>query len=122
MKKVLFALALLLSFYSSFSASRKETPVIVLGRSHDIFYFKICKAMVGGVVEVYSPQGNVIETQNLDNRKLIIDFFDMAPGDYTIKVKKDGTEEVFTYHRRGKQVALIVNSSSASKLQADPDK
>ncbi|HEY5823778.1 MAG TPA: hypothetical protein VIT44_05410, partial [Cyclobacteriaceae bacterium] len=91
MKKVIFALALIISFYSSFSATRKETPVVVLSTSHDIFYFKICKAMIGGKVEVYSPEGEVVGTQNLDNRKLIIDFFDMAPGDYTIKVKKENT-------------------------------
>jgi len=122
MKKIIFALALMMSFYSSFGVPLKDTPVVILGRSHDIFYFKIGKAMVGGTVEVYSPEGNVIGTQNLDNRKLIIDFFDMAPGYYTIKVKKEGTEETFTYHRKGNQVALRVNSTGALKSIINPDK
>jgi len=122
MKKVIFTLALIISFYSSFSTTRKDTPVVVLKTSHDIFYFKICKTMIGGKVEVYSPEGNVVGTQNLDNRKLIIDFFDMAPGDYTIKVKKENTEETFTYHREGYQMVIKASSTDDSKSPANPNK
>jgi hypothetical protein len=122
MKKVIFAFALLLSFYGPFGATAKETPVVVLSTSHDIFYFKICKTMVGGMVEVYNPEGKVVGTQNLDSRKLIIDFFDMAPGDYTIKVKKENTEETFTYHRDGFQMVVKEGATDASKLPADLSK
>jgi len=122
MKKVIFALALLISSYSSFSATLKDTPVVVLSTSHDIFYFKICKTMVGGTVEVYNPEGKMVGTQNLDNRKLIIDFFDMAPGNYTIKVKKENIEETFTYHRDGYQMVVRAASTDASKSQVSPGK
>jgi hypothetical protein len=98
MKKIILAIALLASSYNAFS---KEIPVVVLNTSHDIFYFKIGKSMMGGVVEVYNPEGKIVGTQNLDNRKLIIDFFDMAPGNYIIKVKKDNVEETFSYQRTG---------------------
>src|SRR6478609_4425208 len=121
MKKVIFTLALIIAFYSSFSTGLKDTPVVVLSTSHDIFYFKICKTMIGGTVEVYSPEGKVVGTQNLDDRKLIIDFFDMAPGDYTIKVKKENTEETFTYHKDGYQMVIKESSTVASKLLADPN-
>ena len=122
MKKVILTLALIISFYSSFSTTRKNTPVVVLSTSHDIFYFKISKTMVGGTVEVYNPEGKIVGAQNLDNRKLIIDFFDMAPGDYTIKVKKENTQEIFTYHREGYQMVIKSDSTDVSKSQANPDK
>jgi hypothetical protein len=115
MKKLIFAFALLLSSYHAISnPSKKEIPVVVLNTSHDIFYFKICKALIGGTVKVYSPAGQLVATQNLDSKKLIIDFFDMAPGEYKIVVKKDNIEETFTYGRQGYNM-VVMNEVPASK-------
>jgi hypothetical protein len=106
MKKVIFAIAILFSTYHAIGSPLKEIPVVVLNTSHDIFYFKIRKTMIGGTVEVYNPSGQLVASQNMDNKKLIIDFFDMAPGDYKIVVKKDNVQETFNYIRRGLDLAV----------------
>ncbi len=55
--------------------------------------------MVGGKVEVYDADGNLVRTQELNKCKLIVDFFDLPPGDYRVKVTKECFEEIFDYHR-----------------------
>lgn len=76
-----------------------DASVTVLAKSHHIFYFKVCKNMIGGRVEVYAHDGSLIRTQKLNRSKFIVDFIDLEPGDYTVKVTKDCFEEIFDYHR-----------------------
>ncbi len=116
MKKIIFAITVLFASFSAMANPVKEAPVVVLNTTHDIFYFKICKSMMGGTAEVFDAAGNLVITQNLDNRKLIIDFFEMLPGDYTIKVKKENTEETFAYHRN--DYTLTVSASDVLTLTA----
>jgi hypothetical protein len=119
MKKAVFVLAVLLAFYTSFAKSPNGTGTVVmqLATSHEIFYFKACRTMLGATVEVYDPTGKQVATQNLNKRKLIIDFFDMAPGDYKVVVTKNGTGQVFYYHRRDfVNHDIVVASTSGTTL------
>ncbi len=117
MKKVILSLAALLISLSAFSftpAKSKPSHVTGLAESHEIFYIRICKVMAGGKVEVYNSAGELVGAQDLNERKLIVDFFDMVPGDYTVKVIKDGMEEVFDFHKKGEVNEVEANVSSAS--------
>ena len=62
--------------------------VDVLITSHEVFYFKIDKGWIGGEVEVLDSAAQHISSQILDKKKIMIDFFDLAPGTYTIVLKK----------------------------------
>lgn len=118
MKKIIIAIAVIFSSYSAIANTVKEAPVVVLNSTQEIFYFKICKTMIGGTAEVFDAAGNLVGTQKLDSRKMIIDFFEMAPGDYTIKVKKEGVEETFNYHIND----YSIKSTDALILAAAPGK
>lgn len=117
MKKIILSLATLLISLSAFSfapAKPKPSHVTGLAASHEIFYIRICKVMAGGKVEVYNSAGELVGAQDLNDRRLIVDFFEMVPGDYTVKVIKDGIEEIFDFHKKGQVNEAEANASSAS--------
>lgn len=89
----------MLTATSALWASHKACPVRVLSIKSDIFYFKVDKIFLGATVEVYAQNGEIIFTEKVTNRKTIVDFYFEDPGTYTIRLKKDGKEEHFTYHK-----------------------
>lgn len=120
MKKLVFAIAVLFASFNAIGSTMKDTPVTVLNTSLDVFYFKIDKMMIGGTVEVYNQAGEVVATQNLESKKLIIDFFEILPGDYKIVVKKDQIEETFNYtkidyHEVSNNTLTVITPSTPGK-------
>ena len=89
-------------FLASFTTMASPTSgVDVLTVSHEIFYFKVDESWIGGEVDVLGADSLQVTAQKLDKKKIVIDFFDLAPGTYTIVIKKKNNcecdREKFTY-------------------------
>ena len=54
----------------------------------NLFTLKTEKEFIGAQVEVYNFNGELITSQSLQKRKMVIDFADVLDGTYTIKVVK----------------------------------
>ena len=92
---LLFA-ALMIAGASTFANSNPES-VRVISVKRDIFYFKVCRSFIGGTIEVYGENGQVICSDKIQNHKSILDFYLLDTGFYKIKIKKDDHEVTFGY-------------------------
>lgn len=107
MKKIvlLLALSLLLATVMSLSAavipSRHEEVVdIVSTKYKNLFVFKAERKLLGAKVEVYSMNGNLVTSQRLHRRKMIIDFCDVKFGEYIIRITKGDEKQEFHYVKK----------------------
>lgn len=105
MKKILMILALIccLTAVKANAATTKANAklVLVLSVNRDLFYFSLEKEYFQDAkVEIYDAQGVLQCVEILNNRKTIIDFFDMPSGKYTIKVKKGVLVEDFDFEKK----------------------
>ena len=57
-------------------------------KEENLFVVKADKSLVGALVEIYSPNGELLTAQHLAKRKLVIDFSAADKGAYTIRVVK----------------------------------
>ncbi|NOS92692.1 MAG: hypothetical protein HOP30_12270 [Cyclobacteriaceae bacterium] len=62
-----------------------------------LFILKTTRQFKGGEVEVYSSSGYLVTSHRLIRRKMVIDFKNVTPGSYRIKVKKGASIEEFTF-------------------------
>lgn len=76
------------------------TVEVHTAKRNDRFVFTIDKSMRGGEVTVVYTNGDVVTTQKLTRRKMIIDFKQVKGGNYTIVVSKGGQEERFQFEKR----------------------
>jgi hypothetical protein len=107
MKKIvlLLALSLLLATAMSLSAavipSKHEEVVDVVNTKYkNLFVFKAERKLIGAKVEVYSMNGDLVTTQRLHRRKMIIDFCDVKFGEYTIRITKGNQKQEFHYVKK----------------------
>ena len=92
----LIALVILLSSTAVLAGQSPEAHhVFVISVQREVFYFKVDKEFLGATIEVYDTQGVLLVTEKVIKRKMIIDFFQRAPGLYTIKIAKGNTVEEF---------------------------
>lgn len=68
-------------------------------RIKDLFVFKTGKKLIGATVEIRSADGDLLTTQNLRNKKMIIDFSSVDLGTYIIRVSKGKRTEEFIYRK-----------------------
>ncbi len=73
---------------------------VVPSRHQNLFVFTTKKAMRGAEVKVLHTSGDVVTSQRLYKRKMIIDFCDVKPGTYTIVVQKGKAKEEFQYVKK----------------------
>lgn len=66
----------------------------------NVFVFKGDKKFEGAKVEVLYANGEVVTTQTMQKRKLIIDFCDVKEGVYTIRVSKGNRMQEFHYNKK----------------------
>lgn len=100
--------------------SSKAMSVLVLSTSHEVFYFKVSKEMLQGTVEVYNEQQQLVGRQLLDKRKMIIDFFDAAPGSYKIKVTNQTQSFEYTYEKQGNVAQMKISGSGGGSVGNQP--
>ena len=86
-------------FVAGSSHAHGHRPVSVLAVRNDIFYFKVDKAFIGAVVEVYASSGELVMTQSVTRHKMLIDFYDRSEDDYTIRIKSPCTEINYLYSK-----------------------
>ena len=86
---------------SSLTASAMEAiEIIEPPKTKNLFMLKTEKEFVGAQVEVYNSRGELITTQSLQKRKMVIDFGDALFGQYTIRVIKGGERQEFRYVKK----------------------
>ena len=105
----MFILALILS---PSVASATESPVRVISTKSDIFYFKVDRAFVGAIIEVYSPEGVLIISDTVTHHKAIIDFYHQKGGRYSIKIKKNDREAHFTFEKADAHPIVAIEPSA----------
>jgi hypothetical protein len=81
-------------------ASAKDEIIPVSSKYKNLFVFKADKEFVGATVEICYSNGDVVATQKLEKRKMIIDFCDTRFGAYTIRVTKGDKEQEFYYVKK----------------------
>lgn len=74
------------------------TPVS--SKYKNLFVFKTERSLIGAQVEVLSQNGDVVTSQKLQKRKMIIDFCDVRYGTYTIRVTKGNETKEFHYEKK----------------------
>ena len=80
----------------------KPEDAIIIGQTKNkgLFVYKTQRKFVGAMVEVYTSNGNLLTAQNIQKRKLIIDFGSAQKGTYIIRVVKGGDTREFQFVNR----------------------
>src|SRR5688572_2308952 len=91
-----------LIFFSSTAIAGTENDEISLvgSKYKNLFVFKTERKLVGAKVEVLSENGEVVTSQVLQKRKMIIDFCDVRFGTYTIRVTKGHRVKEYQYIKK----------------------
>lgn len=99
--KTLLAVVVALLIVTTGKAAKPE-DAIINGQTKvkSLFVYKAQKKFVGAMVEVYTSNGDLLTAQNIQKRKLIIDFGSALKDTYTIRVVKGDDIKEFQYHKR----------------------
>lgn len=99
--KTLIALVVAVMIVTTAEAAKPEDAIIVnQTKNKSLFVCKTQRKFVGALVEVYSSNGDLLTAQNLQKRKLIIDFGSTRKDTYTIRVVKGSDIREFQYVNR----------------------
>ena len=81
---------------------KKDTSEVTLTPTHykDLLILKVDKSFMGAVVEVHDSNGKIVATRELHKKKMIVDFFEIPYGSYTICVLKNSQKKEFNYTKR----------------------
>ena len=97
MRNIVILTCLLTLSTVGFAKEKGNSPVRVLSTKSDIFYFKVEKEFMNASIEVYDSKGQLLIRGVVTHTKTIIDFYNEAPGHFTVKIKKGDVEEIFEY-------------------------
>jgi len=99
--KTLITVVVALAIITSAHAAKPEEAIIIgHSKQKSLFVFKTQKKFLGATVEVYSSQGELLTSQNLQKRKMIIDFGSVTNDTYTIRVVKGNSIREYQYLKR----------------------
>lgn len=86
-----------------------DTVNVTLTPTHykDLLILKSTKTYMGAAVKVHNATGAVVSSSRIYKKKMIIDFYDIPYGTYTIRVVKDNKTLEFNYTK--KQDSGILN-------------
>lgn len=97
-KFVTILTVLILTAISSFAhdeTAQSDIKIIAV-KSHSVS-FKVNEVFVGGIIEVYDANNNLLEAEELASAHAMVRFHEKPSGRYTIKVKKENKETEFGY-------------------------
>jgi outer membrane lipoprotein-sorting protein len=100
--KTLIALVITLFFiaFSTLASNREAIERMNPPKHKNLFVFKADKKFLGARVEILTATGGVITAQNLEKRKMIIDFGSAQFGTYTIRVSKGNDTQEFHFIKK----------------------
>jgi hypothetical protein len=76
---------------------------VLNGKGHkhkSLFVYRAQKNMVGAQVEIFSSNGELLTTQTLYKKKMVIDFDSARFGNYTIRITKGINTKEFHYTKK----------------------
>ncbi|MBX2960946.1 MAG: hypothetical protein KF687_00455 [Cyclobacteriaceae bacterium] len=82
------------------ASSTDEVVDVIDSKYRNLFMFKADRKFIGASVEVYYANGDLITIQQLEKRKMIIDFCDVKFGEYTIRLKKGNDVQEYHYVKK----------------------
>ena len=99
--KTLLAVVVALMIVTTGNAGKPEDAIIIgQTKNKSLFVYKTQRKFVGAMVEVYTSNGDLLTAQNLQKRKLIIDFGTAIKDTYTIRVVKGNEIREFHFVKR----------------------
>lgn len=113
--KIFLLIVLMVVLASAVFAAPATTPLkdkdsVSVNTTHyrDLLILKAGKKFMGATVEVHDAAGAVIATSCIYKKKMIIDFYDIPYGSYTIRVIKN-KKVVLEFSHTKKQDSEILN-------------
>jgi hypothetical protein len=95
---LIFALALMVSALSSQAGTApSKYDVKVISTKRYIFYFKVDKRLIGANVQILDENQKEVSSEMVLRSRMILDFFFLRPGNYTVRISKDGAAVSFPY-------------------------
>jgi flagellar hook assembly protein FlgD len=84
---------------TAFASGKHADETITVGstKHRTFFVFKAQKKFVGATVEIYASNGDLLTTQNLERRKMVIDFGSVTTDTYTIRIIKGDARREYQY-------------------------
>jgi hypothetical protein len=111
MTKITFLFSMMIASTIGLSNGIKATdPVHVLSSRMRIVHLKLTREFIGATLEIYNESDELILSQVVNERKVLIDFDNQKQGIYIIKIKKGTDEDVMEYINRDS--SLIESESS----------
>ena len=99
--KILLAVVVALMMVTTGKAAKPDDAIIIgQTKNKSLFVYKTARKFAGAMVEVYASNGSLLTAQNLQKRKLIIDFGSVLTDTYTIRVVKGNDIQEFQYVKR----------------------
>ena len=99
--KTLLAIVVALMIVTTGQAAKPEDAINAgQTKNKSLFVYKTQRKFVGAMVEIYTSNGDLLTAQNIQKRKLIIDFGTAQKDTYTIRVVKDGDTKEFQFVKR----------------------
>ncbi len=95
---ILVVLVVLSALVTKTALGKEVRPVT--SKHKNLFVLKADKEYAGAIVEVFYSNGDLITSQKLEKKKMIIDFRDAKFGTYTIRVVKDNKKQEFYYEKK----------------------
>jgi hypothetical protein len=80
----------------------KDSVSVTVTPTHykDLLILKADKTYIGATVEVHDVTGALVASSQIHKKKMIIDFYDIPYGAYTICVVKDKKTHEFNYTKK----------------------
>ncbi len=95
--KTFFTIVMLLIASVSFAKPKPRNDFKILSVKKNVLYFKVDRAFVGGVVEIYDANKKFMEADSLPHTHTMIYFDEMPSGHYVVTVKKGRKHTEFKY-------------------------
>jgi len=102
---------LLLVFGMVLNVAFAKKPVSILSTDSSIIYFKLDKEIRDAVLEITDEKGNVLVSEKITHKKVIVDFYFKTPGKYFIKVTCGDMVESFTFNNIVEDMSNGITSS-----------
>jgi hypothetical protein len=76
--------------------AKDNTPAPLNNKANSLFIIKAEKSFLGATVEIFHAGGDLLASQQLERRKVVIDFGSVQYGTYTIRLTKG--DKIQEYH------------------------